>query len=43
MELVVAAARAWNLPGDYIASLQHWLPRGPVGAGSRKLGDIAWT
>ena len=40
---VVAAARAWNLPGDYIGSLQHWLPRGPVGAGSRKLGDIAWT
>jgi hypothetical protein len=43
MELVVAAARAWHLPRDYISSLQHWLPRGPVGAGSRKLGDIAWT
>ena len=43
MELVVAAAQAWHLPGDYIASLQHWLPRRPAGAGSRKLGDIAWT
>ena len=43
MELVVAAARAWRLPSGYISSLQHWLPRGPVGAGSRKLGDIAWT
>jgi AIG2-like family len=43
MELVVAAARAWQLPADYIASLQHWLPRRPVGAGYRKLGDIAWT
>ena len=43
MELVVAAARAWHLPSDYISSLQHWLPRRPAGAGSRKLGDIAWT
>jgi hypothetical protein len=43
MELVVAAAQAWHLPADYISSLQHWLPRRPVGAGSRKLGDIAWT
>jgi hypothetical protein len=42
MELVVAAARAWQLPRDYISSLQHWLPRRPVGAGSRRLGDIAW-
>jgi AIG2-like family len=43
MELVVAAARAWRLPDDYISSLRHWLPRRPTGAGSRKLGDIAWT
>src|SRR5580693_4927730 len=43
MELVVAAAQAWHLPADYMSSLQHWLPRRPVGAGSRKLGDIAWT
>jgi gamma-glutamylcyclotransferase (GGCT)/AIG2-like uncharacterized protein YtfP len=43
MEIVVAAAHAWRLPSDYISSLQYLLPRGPVGAGSRKLGDIAWT
>jgi gamma-glutamylcyclotransferase (GGCT)/AIG2-like uncharacterized protein YtfP len=43
MEIVVAAARAWQLPRDYIASLQRWLPRRPAVAGPRKLGDIAWT
>jgi gamma-glutamylcyclotransferase (GGCT)/AIG2-like uncharacterized protein YtfP len=43
MELVIAAAQAWHLPSDYVSSLQDWLPRRPVGAGSRKLGDIAWT
>lgn len=44
MELVIAAARAWQLPDDYIvSSLQPWLPRRPSGAGPRKLGDIAWT
>ena len=43
MELVIAAARAWPLPQDYISSLQRWLPRRPTGAGSRKLGDIPWT
>lgn len=41
MEIVIAAARAWQLPRDYIASLQRWLPRYPLGAGPRKLGDIA--
>jgi hypothetical protein len=43
MEIVIAAARAWNFPADYISSLQRWLPRRPAGAGPRKLGDIAWT
>ena len=43
MELVIAAARTWQLPDDYIASLQPWLPRRPAGTGPRKLGDIAWT
>jgi hypothetical protein len=43
MEVVIAAARAWQLPRDYIAALQRWLPRRPAGAGPRKLGDIAWT
>jgi AIG2-like family len=43
MELVIAAARVWQLPDDYISSLQQWLPRRPAGAGPRKLGDIVWT
>jgi gamma-glutamylcyclotransferase (GGCT)/AIG2-like uncharacterized protein YtfP len=43
MEIVIAAARAWQLPRDYIAALQRWLPRRAAGAGPRKLGDIAWT
>jgi hypothetical protein len=43
MELVIAAAHAWQLPQGYISSLQNWLPRQPTGAGSRKLGDLSWT
>ena len=43
MELVLAAARAWNLPADYVASLQHWLPAQPSGAGSRNLKAFGWT
>jgi hypothetical protein len=43
MELVIAAARAWQLPDDYISSLQPWLPRRPADAGPRKLRDVAWT
>jgi hypothetical protein len=43
MELVLAAARAWNLPGDYIASLQRWLPAQPLGAGARNLKEFRWT
>lgn len=42
MEIVIAAARAWQLPGGYISSLQRWLPRRAASAGPRKLGDIAW-
>jgi Gamma-glutamyl cyclotransferase, AIG2-like len=43
MELVLAAARAWNLPGDYIVSLQRWLPAQPLGAGGRNLKEFRWT
>jgi hypothetical protein len=43
LELVVAAARAWELPSEYAASLQQWLPARPVGAGTRKLGEFGWT
>ena len=42
MEIVVAAARAWELPADYINSLQHWLPGRPVGSGSRKIKEFGW-
>jgi hypothetical protein len=43
MEIVIAAARAWDLPPNYIMSLQHWLPTRPRGAGPRKLEDFGWT
>jgi len=43
MELVIDAARAWNLPPDYIASLQRWLPAQPLGAGGRNLREFGWT
>jgi gamma-glutamylcyclotransferase (GGCT)/AIG2-like uncharacterized protein YtfP len=43
MELVIAAALEWQLPGVYIGSLEHWLPRRPAGAGPRKLGELQWT
>jgi gamma-glutamylcyclotransferase len=43
MELVIEAACAWNLPGDYIASLQRWLPALPLGAGGRDLKEFRWT
>src|ERR1700728_2988517 len=43
MELVLAAARAWNLPSAYVAALQHWLPAQPRGAGTRNLKEFGWT
>jgi cation transport regulator ChaC len=43
MELVVAAARGWKFPPEYVADLERWLPAGPTASGTRKLGDIAWT
>ena len=42
MELVLAAAGAWNLPSDYTASLQKWLPAQPLGAGPRNLKEFGW-
>ena len=41
MEIVVAAARAWEMPAPYITSLEGWLSRRPLGAGHRKLGEFA--
>jgi hypothetical protein len=49
MEVVVAAGRALELPAEYIAALQLWLPKRPSGAGHRKLeefgklGEFGWT
>lgn len=43
MELVVAAARTWNLPAAYVTALHRWLPVQPHGAGSRKLKEFEWT
>ena len=43
MELVVAAARVWNLPPAYVASLQAWLPARVAGLGGRNFGAFGWT
>ena len=40
MEIVVRAARQWEFPGDYISSLEQWLPARASGAGYRRLGDF---
>jgi cation transport regulator ChaC len=40
MEIVIAAAREWDLPHAYVASLSHWLR--PLGAGPRNLREFAW-
>ncbi len=42
MELVVAAARAWNLPFAYVASLQRFLPAQTLGSRGRKLEPFAF-
>ena len=41
MEIVIAAARECGLPADYVASLRRWLPRQPLNAGHRDLGEFA--
>jgi hypothetical protein len=40
MEIVMAAAREYGLPADYVTSLQHWLPKQPLAAGHRSLGEF---
>ena len=40
MEIVMAAARECGLPADYLASLQRWLPKQPLAAGHRSLGEF---
>ena len=41
IELVLAAAREWELPAPYIGSIEQWVPARPLGAGARKLGGFA--
>lgn len=43
LELVLAAARVWDLPAGYIATLQDWQPAQPLGAGTRNLKEFGWT
>ena len=43
MDLVVAAARSWNLPQPYIAALERWLPAQPRTSGTRNLKEFGWT
>lgn len=43
LELVIAAARAWNLPAEYIGALERWLPAQPRSAGHRSLKEFAWS
>ena len=40
MEIVVKAAREWELPAGYIASLEEWLPQRQLGAGHRRLEEF---
>jgi hypothetical protein len=40
MEIVVKAAREWEMPADYITSLEQWLPARSGSAGHRKIGDF---
>jgi hypothetical protein len=40
IELVIAAAREWDLPQDYIRSLERFVPARPRGADTRKIGDF---
>ena len=37
IELVIAAAREWDLPPRHIRSLEAWLELRPLGVGNRKL------
>ncbi len=49
MEVVIAAAREWQLPEAYIAFLLGFVPKRPLGAGTRKFGEfgkfgeVGWT
>jgi hypothetical protein len=40
IELVLAAAREWDLPEDYICSLERWLPARLFGVDARKIREF---
>jgi hypothetical protein len=40
IELVIAAAREWELPDGYIRSLQAFAAARPLGADARKIGEF---
>jgi cation transport regulator ChaC len=40
LELVIAAARDWNLPEPYIRALGRWAPSGFRGARARDTGEV---
>lgn len=40
MELVVAAAREWDLPPSYIRALESWTLTRPLGPDVRKIGEF---
>jgi hypothetical protein len=40
MELVIAAAREWNLPASYVRSLERWWALRPIGSSRHKLGEF---
>ena len=40
IELVVKAAREWDLPEPYIRSLQEWMPVRSLGSDVRKIGEF---
>lgn len=43
MELILAAAKEWQFPPPYMASLRRCLSAQPAGAGSRNLKEFRWT
>jgi hypothetical protein len=40
MELVIAAAREWDLPDGYIETLEGWVAARALGLGARKIGEF---
>lgn len=40
IELVVTAAREWDLPEAYVRSLQSWATVRPLGTAARKIGEF---